>query len=167
MKEDQSKLIISIGIIISLIIITWTAMKWPLGFSNEYFWIFIVIAFIEAVIVIVVNEILKSKFKKKKKKKDNKKFQKANNILLIIIISLSSLLMLSVSGAIWVFSEINQYSKIYPSGTMTYSLDSYESELINRQALHSYKTSFIHPVSKKVASYIAPIPDDMLVLIKD
>lgn len=130
MKEDQSKLIISIGIIISLIIITWTAMKWPLDFSNEYFWIFIVIAFIEAVIVIVVNEILKSKFKKKKKKKDNKKFQKANNILLIIIISLSSLLMLSVSGAIWMFSEINQYSKIYPSGTMTYSLDSYESELI-------------------------------------
>ena len=47
------------------------------------------------------------------------------------------------------------------------TLYGYESELINRQALHSYKTSFIHPVSKKVASYIAPIPDDMLVLIKD
>ena len=130
MKEDRSKLIISIGIIICLIIITWTAMEWPLGFSNEYFWIFIVISFTEAVIVIAINEILKSKLKKKKKKKDNKHFQKINNILLIVIISLASLLILAVSGAIWIFKEINQYSKIYPNGTMTYALESYDSELI-------------------------------------
>ena len=129
MKEDKSKLIISIGIIVCLIIITWTAMGWPLGISNEYFWIFIIISFAEAVVVIVINEILKAKLKKKKKK-GNKHFQKVNNILLIVIISLASLLMLTASGTIWMFSEFNQYSKIYPSGTMTYSLNSYDTELI-------------------------------------
>ena len=79
MTKDKSKIIISTGIIIFLIIITWTAMGWPLGFSNEYFWIFIFISFIEAVLVIVINEILKTKLKKKKKK-DNKRIQKINNI---------------------------------------------------------------------------------------
>ena len=130
MKEDRSKLIISIGIIICLVIITWTAFSWPLGFSNEYFWIFIIVSFIEAVVVIIINEILKTKLKKKKRKKDTKRFYKTNNILLIIIISLSALLILAISGAIWMFNEINQYSKIYPSGTMTYTLDSYDADLI-------------------------------------
>ena len=35
------------------------------------------------------------------------------------------------------------------------------SELINRQALHSYKLSFIHPITKKIITLEAPIPDDM------
>lgn len=130
MNEDKSKLIISIGIILCLIIITWTAMKWPVGFGNEYFWIFIIITFVETVVIIVLNELLNNKLKKKKKKKDNKKIQKINNILLIVIITLVSLLILAISGAIWMFNEINQYSKIYPSGTMTYALNSYDSELI-------------------------------------
>ena len=39
------------------------------------------------------------------------------------------------------------------------------SELINRQALHSYKTSFIHPIYNKKEQYIANIPNDMLSLI--
>ena len=47
------------------------------------------------------------------------------------------------------------------------TLYGFESNLINRQTLHSYKTNFIHPISKKVVTYIAPIPDDMLMLIKD
>jgi len=33
--------------------------------------------------------------------------------------------------------------------------------LINRQALHSYKISFIHPVTKKQVSYEAPLPNDL------
>ena len=33
------------------------------------------------------------------------------------------------------------------------------SKLINRQALHSYKLTFIHPVTKKVVSLEAPLPN--------
>lgn len=35
------------------------------------------------------------------------------------------------------------------------------SKLINRQALHSYKLTFIHPVTKKVLSLEAPLPNDI------
>lgn len=34
------------------------------------------------------------------------------------------------------------------------------SSLINRQALHSYKLSFIHPISSKRLTLTAPIPSD-------
>lgn len=40
------------------------------------------------------------------------------------------------------------------------------SNLINRQALHAYRTSFIQPVTKLNVNYIAPIPSDMESLIK-
>ncbi len=33
--------------------------------------------------------------------------------------------------------------------------------LIGRQALHSYKLSFLHPISKIPLSFIAPLPEDM------
>lgn len=36
--------------------------------------------------------------------------------------------------------------------------------LINRQALHSYKISFIHPISNKNMEYEAKLPDDLLKL---
>ena len=39
------------------------------------------------------------------------------------------------------------------------------SEFINRQALHSYRTSFIHPIDKTLVNYTAPIPHDMELLI--
>lgn len=38
------------------------------------------------------------------------------------------------------------------------------SELINRHALHSYKTCFIHPVTHEKKEIIAPLFDDMLFL---
>lgn len=34
------------------------------------------------------------------------------------------------------------------------------SPLINRQALHSYKLSFVHPISSKRLTLTAPIPSD-------
>lgn len=37
--------------------------------------------------------------------------------------------------------------------------------LINRQALHSYQISFLHPITKNKVCYTAPIPDDLLVFI--
>lgn len=40
------------------------------------------------------------------------------------------------------------------------------SNLINRQALHSYKTSFIHPVHKQLVEYTAQLPDDMSIILK-
>lgn len=40
------------------------------------------------------------------------------------------------------------------------------SDLINRQALHSYKVSFIHPISKKAVTYIAKLPNDMAEILK-
>ena len=39
------------------------------------------------------------------------------------------------------------------------------SDLICRQALHSYQISFIHPITKKEQSFICPLPDDMKHLI--
>lgn len=34
-------------------------------------------------------------------------------------------------------------------------------EYITRQALHSHKISFIHPITKKAMEFVAPLPDDM------
>lgn len=41
-----------------------------------------------------------------------------------------------------------------------------ETNLINRQALHAYKTSFIHPITKEEIKIEAPLPNDMECLIK-
>lgn len=37
--------------------------------------------------------------------------------------------------------------------------------LINRQALHSHKVSFIHPITKTKVNYIADLPNDIKALI--
>lgn len=34
-------------------------------------------------------------------------------------------------------------------------------QFIKRQALHSYKLSFLHPITKNLLSFTAPLPDDM------
>ncbi len=34
-------------------------------------------------------------------------------------------------------------------------------EIIHRQALHSHKLSFVHPITKEELSFTAPLPDDM------
>lgn len=40
-----------------------------------------------------------------------------------------------------------------------------ESNLINRQALHAHKVSFIHPLTKERVHYVAPLPYDIQKLI--
>lgn len=40
------------------------------------------------------------------------------------------------------------------------------SDLINRQALHSYKVSFIHPITKKELTIISPLDEDIKKIIK-
>ena len=41
------------------------------------------------------------------------------------------------------------------------TLYGFSSDLINRQALHSYKISFIHPVSHQKLDFVCDLPDDM------
>lgn len=41
------------------------------------------------------------------------------------------------------------------------------SELINRHALHAYRLSFEHPVTKEEMSLFAPLPDDMKTMIEN
>ena len=41
------------------------------------------------------------------------------------------------------------------------TLYGHESSKINRQALHSYKMSFVHPVDQKKITYIATFPEDI------
>ena len=43
-------------------------------------------------------------------------------------------------------------------GDHLYNLD---MEWINRQALHSHKISFAHPITKKAMEFVAPLPKDM------
>lgn len=52
---------------------------------------------------------------------------------------------------------------------ITYSQDSIIIEAIkklNRQALHAFKLSFIHPIQKEVVSFEAPLPDDFKNLLE-
>ena len=37
------------------------------------------------------------------------------------------------------------------------------SELINRQALHAYKVTFIHPINKQIIELEAELPKDMMI----
>lgn len=129
MNKDQSKVIIITGLSIFLIVITWTAMGWPLDFTDLLFWIFVFVAFLEVVLIIFANELIKRKLKKKKKK-DSKRLQTLNNIYLIIGVIFSSLLIFAISGIVWGVNELNQYKEIYPAGTMTYKLEDYDKELI-------------------------------------
>ena len=47
-------------------------------------------------------------------------------------------------------------------GDTLYGNESCKKQEITRQLLHAYTVSFIHPISKEVVNYIAPIPDDIL-----
>ena len=40
-----------------------------------------------------------------------------------------------------------------------------DKNLISRQALHSYKVSFIHPITNKIVNYCAVLPQDIKKLI--
>ena len=41
------------------------------------------------------------------------------------------------------------------------------SNLISRQALHSYQISFVHPITKKEQFFTCPLPNDMKNIIKE
>ena len=57
--------------------------------------------------------------------------------------------------------QIRVHSKSINHPILGDSLYGSASTLISRQALHAYKVSFIHPVTKKVLNLNAELPDDM------
>jgi len=61
--------------------------------------------------------------------------------------------------------QIRIHSKHIGHPILGDTLYSEKSDLIGRQALHSYKISFIHPITKEQKQYIAPLPDDIKNLI--
>ena len=57
--------------------------------------------------------------------------------------------------------QIRLHSKFIGHPILGDTLYGVSSTLIKRQALHSYKIKFIHPILKKSIEIKAPIPDDM------
>ncbi len=57
--------------------------------------------------------------------------------------------------------QIRVHSKYINHPILGDTLYGDESQLIDRQALHCYKISFIHPITKKQLKIIAPLPNDM------
>jgi 23S rRNA pseudouridine1911/1915/1917 synthase len=60
--------------------------------------------------------------------------------------------------------QIRVHSKFIGHPILGDSLYSDSSELINRQALHAYQISFIHPISKKEIFIEAKLPNDISIL---
>ena len=42
-----------------------------------------------------------------------------------------------------------------------------KSELIDRQALHAFELTFTHPYTKEKMTFRAPLPEDMLAVMRD
>lgn len=57
--------------------------------------------------------------------------------------------------------QIRLHSKYKGAPLLGDYLYNKESDLISRQALHSYKITFIHPITKKPLEFTAKLPDDM------
>lgn len=50
-------------------------------------------------------------------------------------------------------------------GDTLYGIDTHTAPFIQRQALHAYKVSFFHPITKKQMDFCSPIPEDIKQLI--
>lgn len=57
--------------------------------------------------------------------------------------------------------QIRVHSKYLGHSILGDSLYGTASDFISRQALHSYKISFFHPVTKEKMEFEIPLPDDM------
>lgn len=57
--------------------------------------------------------------------------------------------------------QIRVHTKFLNTPILGDTLYGTNSSLINRQALHSYKIKFIHPVTRKAVEFVCDIPDDM------
>lgn len=61
--------------------------------------------------------------------------------------------------------QIRLHSKFINCPLLGDELYNKESNLINRQALHSESITFIHPITKETLNIIAPLPEDMKTVI--
>ena len=62
--------------------------------------------------------------------------------------------------------QIRVHSKYINHPILGDSLYGNSSNLISRQALHSYKVTFIHPISKEKIAFDIPLPEDMNCILK-
>lgn len=62
--------------------------------------------------------------------------------------------------------QIRVHSKYINHPILGDSLYGNSSNLISRQALHSYKVTFIHPISKGKIAFDIPLPEDMNCILK-
>lgn len=63
--------------------------------------------------------------------------------------------------------QIRLHSKYINCPLLGDELYNKESNLINRQALHSESITFIHPITKETLNIIAPLPEDMKTVINN
>ena len=62
--------------------------------------------------------------------------------------------------------QIRVHSKHIGNPILGDTLYDIPSNLINRQALHCHKLTFIHPITKKELELVAPIPQDIKLLLE-
>lgn len=62
--------------------------------------------------------------------------------------------------------QIRLHSKYIGHPILGDSLYGYESNLISRQALHAYKISFVHPITRKILYFEISLPEDIKVIKK-
>ena len=108
----MKKSILEIGISILLIVITFAIMNYPINITTLEFWLFIMLAFFESVVVILRSRLIKRK--KKKKKIDKKYLEHANQTKLIIIFSLSIVLVVVLSIVRNILVDVYDAKNIYP-----------------------------------------------------
>ena len=121
-----------IGISIVLIIITSAIMNYPINITTLEFWLFIMLAFFECVVVILISRFIKRK--RKKKKIDKKYLEKTNQTKLIIIFSLIIILIITLSIIKNILIDIYNAKNVYPESTDTfeyYILDDKKSIFIS------------------------------------
>ena len=108
----MKKSILEIGISILLIVTTFAIMNYPINITTLEFWLFIMLAFFESVVVILISRLIKRN--KKKKKIDKKYLEHANQTKLIIIFSLSIVLVVVLSIVRNILVDVYDAKNIYP-----------------------------------------------------
>ena len=111
----KKKPIMEIGISGVLIIITSAIMNYPINITTLEFWLFIMLAFFECIVVILISRFVKKK--RKKKKIDKKYLEKTNQIKLIVIFSLVIILIITLSITKNILIDVYDAKNVYPEST--------------------------------------------------
>lgn len=111
----KKKPIMEIGISGVLIIITSAIMNYPINITTLEFWLFIMLAFFECIVVILISRFVKKK--RKKKKIDKKYLEKTNQTKLIVIFSLIVILIITLSITKNILIDVYDAKNVYPEST--------------------------------------------------